>query len=186
MINAIIDKYGSPKAIYIETAKDLSKSYDDRKRIEFKQKENYENNEKIKEYIRETFNFEPKPFDIVKMKLWREQGGKCAYSLKSIPAERLFEENFVQVDHIVPFSRCFDDSYNNKVLVFSSENQNKKERTPYEYFGEDTERWNSFEAFVNLTYKFNHKKKENLLIKKFNDEKSKEWISRNINDKRYI
>ena len=186
VINAIIDKYGSPKAIYIETARDLSKSYDERKAIEFKQKENFENNEKIKEYIRETFNFEPKPFDIVKMKLWKEQRGKCAYSLKSIPAERLYEDNFVQVDHIIPFSRCFDDSYNNKVLVLTDENQRKREKTPFEYFGEDKERWNSFEAFVNLTYKFNHKKKENLLIKKFNEDKSKEWISRNINDTRYI
>ncbi len=191
VINAIIDKYGSPKAIYIETARDLSKSYDERKAIEFRQKENFENNEKIKDYIKENFKefftkSEPKYSDILKVKLWREQDGKCAYSLKSIPAERLFEDNFVQIDHIIPFSRCFDDSYNNKVLVLTDENQRKKERTPFEYFGEDKERWNSFEIFVNLTYKFNHKKKENVLIKNFNDGKSKEWISRNINDTRYI
>ena len=186
VINAIIDKYGSPAAIYIETARELSKSYDERKAIDAKQKENFDNNEKIKEYIRENFKFEPKPFDIVKMKLWREQGQKCAYSGKSIPAERLYEENFVQVDHIIPFSRCFDDGYNNKVLVLTDENQKKKEKTPYEYFGENQEKWHAFEEFVNLTYKFNTKKKENLLIKNFNEEKSKEWIQRNINDTKYI
>ena len=150
VINAIIDKYeGSPTAIYIETAGELSKSYEDRMAIEKKQKENNSKNEEIKQYIKETFNFEPKPFDIVKMKLWREQDGKCAYSLKPIPAERLYEENFVQVDHIIPFSRCFNNSYNNKVLVLTDENQRKKERTPYEYFGEDKERWHKFEEFVN-------------------------------------
>lgn len=186
VINAIIDKYGSPKAIYIETARDLAKSYDDRKFIEAKQKENFNNNEKLKEYIRETFGFEPKPFDIVKMKLWKEQNQRCAYSQKAIPAERLFEENFVQVDHIIPFSRCFNDGYNNKVLVLTDENQRKMERTPFEYFGEDSNRWHSFEEFVNLTYKFNTRKKENLLIKKFDEEKSKEWIARNINDTKYI
>ncbi len=186
VINAIIDKYGSPTAIYIETSRELSKSYDDRMKIQKKQKENNDNNEKIKQYIRETFNFEPKPFDIVKMKLWREQNGKCAYSAKAIPAERLYEENFVQVDHIIPFSRCFNDSYNNKVLVLTDENQRKKEKTPYEYFGENKERWHRFEEFVNLTYKFNLRKRENLLIKNFNEEKSKEWIERNINDTKYI
>lgn len=186
VINAIIDKYGSPTAIYIETSRELSKSYDDRMKIQKKQKENNDNNEKIKQYIRETFNFEPKPFDIVKMKLWREQNGKCAYSAKAIPAERLYEENFVQVDHIIPFSRCFNDSYNNKVLVLTDENQRKKEKTPYEYFGENKERWHQFEEFVNLTYKFNLRKRENLLIKNFNEEKSKEWIERNINDTKYI
>lgn len=186
VINAIIDKYGSPTAIYIETARDLQKSYDERQIIEKKQKENFQNNEKIKDYIRETFGFEPKPFDIVKMKLWREQGEKCAYSLKPIFANRLFEENYVQVDHIIPFSRCFDDSYNNKVLVLTEENQNKKERTPFEYFGENEAKWHSFEEFVNITYKNNFRKKENLLIKKFNEDKANQFIERNINDTRYI
>lgn len=160
VINAIIDKYGSPTAIYIETARELSKSFDERRNIEAKQKDNADNNEKLKEYIRETFNFEPKPFDIVKMKLWREQNGKCVYSGKAIPAERLYEENFVQVDHIIPFSRCFNDSYNNKVLVLTDENQRKKEKTPFEYFGENQEKWHAFEEFVNLTYKFNTKKEK--------------------------
>lgn len=186
VINAIIDKYGSPKAIYIETARELSKSYDERIALERRRDENEKNNEKIKEYIRENFKFEPKPFDIVKMKLWREQGGKCPYSLKSIPAERLYEENYVQVDHIIPFSRSFDDSYSNKVLVLTGENQTKQERTPYEYFGEDKNRWREFEEYVNLTYKFNLKKARNLLIKKFDEEKSKDWIQRNINDTKYI
>ena len=186
VINAIIDKYGSPKAIYIETARDLSKSFDERKIIEAKQKNNLKNNEDIKDYIRENFKFEPKPFDIVKMKLWREQGGKCVYSQKPIPAERLYEENYVQVDHIIPFSRSFDDSYNNKVLVLTDENQKKKERTPYEYFGENENRWHAFEEFVNLTYKFNPKKRGNLLIKNFDENKSKDWIERNINDTKYI
>lgn len=186
VINGIIDKYGSPTSIYMETARELSKSYDEREKIKRNQKDNQANNDKIKEYIKENFNFEAKPFDIVKMKLWREQNGKCAYSQKPIPAERLYEENFVQVDHIIPFSRCFNDSYQNKVLVLTDENQRKKERTPFEYFGEDKTKWHNFEEFVNLTYKFNTRKKENMLIKNFSEEKSKEWIQRNINDTKYI
>lgn len=186
VVNAIIDKYGSPIAIHIETARELSKSFDERRKIATKQKENFDDNEKIKEYIRENYHFEPKPFDIVKMKLWRQQGGKSVYSQKPIPAERLYEENFVQVDHIIPFSRSFDDSYNNKVLVLTDENQRKKEKTPYEYMGENEQLWHAFEEYVNITYKNNFKKKENLLMKKFNEEKSKEWIARNLNDTKYI
>ena len=186
VINSIIDKYGSPMTIYIETARELTKSYEDRDAISKKQKENFEANEKLRDYIRETFKIEPKPFDLVKMKLWREQGGKCAYSLKPILAERLFEEKYVEVDHIIPFSRCFNDSYNNKVLVLASENQNKREQTPYEYFGTNEEKWHKFEEFVGITYKNNLKKKENLLIQKLDDEKSKQFIDRNLNDTRYI
>lgn len=184
VINAIIEQYGSPTAIYIETARELSKSFEEREKIKERQKENTVVNEKIKEHIKENFHFEPKPFDIVKMKLWKEQNGMCAYSQKNIPAERLYEENFVQVDHIIPFSRCFDDSYQNKVLVLTDENQRKGEKTPFEYFGQNEEKWHAFEEFVKITYQFNTKKRENMLIKKVSEEK--EFIQRNLNDTRYI
>lgn len=186
VINAIIDKYGSPIAINIETARELSKSFEERNQIKRKQDENNLKNEEIIKYIKETFNITAKPKDIVKVKLWREQQGRCAYSQKGIDANRLFEDNYVQIDHIIPFSRCFDDSYNNKVLVLTDENQNKKEKTPYEYFGNNENRWHAFEEFVNSTYKYNIRKKERLLVKNFSDDKSKDWISRNLNDTRYI
>ena len=68
----------------------------------------------------------------------------------------------------------------------TDENQRKKERTPFEYFGGDEQKWHSFEEFVNVTYKFNPRKRENMLIKDFNETKSKEWIQRNLNDTKYI
>lgn len=186
VVNAIVERYGSPTEVHIETARELAKSTDERDKIDKRQKENEANNEKIKEYIRENFQIEPKPFDIVKVKLWREQGNKCAYSGLPIDANRLFEDKYVEVDHIIPFSRSFDDSYNNKVLVLSKENQNKREKTPFEYMGENQKKWHRFEEFVLLTYKYNPKKRENLLIKNFSEEKSKKWIDRNVNDTRYI
>lgn len=186
VINAIIDKYGSPTEMYIETARELAKPYEERSKIERIQNEKSQDNEKIKRYIKETFNFEPKPFDIVKYRLWQEQHYKCAYSQKPISAENLFVENYAQVDHIIPFSRCFDNSYNNKVLVLSSENQAKKNMTPFEYMGENKEKWHVFEEFVNTTYKNNGKKRQNLLITKFDENKSNDFIERNLNDTRYI
>lgn len=186
VVNAIVERYGSPTEVHIETARELAKSTDERDKIDKRQKENEANNEKIKEYIRENFQIEPKPFDIVKVKLRREQGNKCAYSGLPIDANRLFEDKYVEVDHIIPFSRSFDDSYNNKVLVLSKENQNKREKTPFEYMGENQKKWHRFEEFVLLTYKYNPKKRENLLIKNFSEEKSKKWIDRNVNDTRYI
>ena len=186
VVNAIIDRYGPPTEIHIETARELAKSFDERDKINKKQKENEKNNETDKEYIRENFEIEPKPFDIVKVKLWREQGHKCAYSGLPIEANRLFEDKYVEVDHIIPFSRSFDDSYNNKVLVLSKENQNKCEKTPFEYMDDNQKNWHRFEEFVLSTYKYNPKKRENLLIKNFSEEKSKKWIDRNINDTRYI
>lgn len=186
VINAIIDKYGSPFEIHIEVARDLSKNREERNKIKKVQEENQKNNDEIKEYIRETFNIQnPKPVDILKVKLWREQQNKSAYSLKPITPEELFDDNFVQIDHAIPFSRSFDDSYNNKVLVLTKENQEKRNMTPREYI-KDEDHWERFEAFVNSTYKYNPKKRENLLMKNFTEEKAKEWRERNLVDTKFI
>ena len=54
------------------------------------------------------------------------------------PSER---KGYIEIDHALPFSRTWDDSFNNKVLVLGSENQNKGNQTPYEYFnGKDNSR----------------------------------------------
>ncbi len=36
----------------------------------------------------------------------------------------------LKIDHIYPYSRSFDDSYMNKVLVFTKQNQEKLNKTP--------------------------------------------------------
>lgn len=58
-------------------------------------------------------------------RLWKEQDGVCAYSLRRLDVERLFEPGYVDVDHIVPYSLSFDDRRSNKVLVLSSENRQR-------------------------------------------------------------
>ena len=46
--------------------------------------------------------------DLVKYRLWKEQDGVCAYSLRRLDVERLFEPGYVDVDHICLLytSRC--------------------------------------------------------------------------------
>lgn len=186
ILNSIIKKYGSPQMVNIELARDLSKSAKDRKRIKKQQEENFIINERVKEQLRNEFNVPyPKPLDILKKKLYDEQGGKCMYSGRSLDLQRILTDyNYVQIDHILPYSRSLDDSYNNKVLVLSSENQNKGNKTPFEYFGKDEKRWNSFVAQVNLLQ--NKTKKKNLLKENFGQEQEKEFTSRNLNDTRYM
>src|SRR5699024_5672858 len=143
VINAIIKRYGSPANIFIEMARDMGRHYTERREIEKQYNKNRGINEKAKSHIQELHPEigNPRGHDILKYKLWQEQDGKCAYSLKPIPMDQLFNIGFAEVDHIIPYSRSFDDSNANKVLVLSKENQNKKNRTPYEWFGDDELRW---------------------------------------------
>ena len=174
VINGVVRRYGSPARIHIETAREVGKSFKDRKEIEKRQEENRKDREKAAAKFREYFpNFvgEPKSKDILKLRLYEQQHGKYLYSGKEINLGRLNEKGYVEIDHALPFSRTWDDSFNNKVLVLGSENQNKGNQTPYEYFnGKDNSReWQEFKACVE-TSRFPRSKKQRILLQKFDED----------------
>lgn len=188
IINSIIKKYGMPERINIETARELAKSREERNEISKKRDENRENNEKIKNELVSLGLFNSidkvKPFDILKYKLWKEQLERCSYSLKSISIEELFDDSLVQVDHILPYSRTFDDTYFNKTLVLSKYNQDKGNKIPYEWFG-NTSKWNEFKNFI-LSLDISERKKDNYLLNKLTIEMEREYRNQNLNDTKFI
>lgn len=183
VINSIIRKYNcSPCFISVELARELSKDFAKRKEIEKNQNANRDQNEKVRQRIEIEFGHaNPTGLDIVKFKLWEQQDGICPYSLKPIEVNRIFEAGYVDVDHIIPYSISFDDSYNNKVLVFSKENRQKGNRLPLQYV-KDKEK---FTVWVNNTVK-NPAKKAKLLKEKLDPDEQKEMKERNLNDTKYI
>lgn len=185
VINAVIRRYGSPQAVHIELAREMAKNFDDRKKLENAAKERGEANEKVKKKIKELGISNPNGQDILKYRLWEEQDGRCLYSGKVIPLDQLFAHGGYEIDHILPYSITFDDSYTNKALVGAEENQQKGNRTPYEYFGADEERWKAFNIRVNMTIR-DYKKQQKLLKKHFTLEERKEFKERNLNDTKYI
>lgn len=188
VINAITNKYnpiyGKPDVVVIELARELGKSRLDRSRIEKSQTENREKNEEAKKIIEELGKADVTGQDIVKYKLWKEQKEICIYSGKHISIEDLFTEA-VEVDHIIPYSMCFDDSYNNKVLVVSGENRQKGNRVPYQYMEEAGRNLEEYEVRVNQ-FISNYNKKKKLLKERISEEDRKTWKTRNLNDTRYI
>lgn len=190
IINSIIKKYGMPYKINIETARELAKTKEERNKIAKRQEENRDNNENIK---KELVNLYPtkfgstdkvKAFDILKYKLWKEQLEYCTYSLEPISVTELFDDNLVQVDHILPYSRTFNDTYFNKTLVKSKYNQEKGNKTPYEWFGK-TEKWNSFKNLI-TSLDIPEEKKDNYLLDKLTPEMESEYRNQNLNDTKFI
>lgn len=187
VLNAITLKYnpiyGKPDVVVIELAREMGKNFEDRKSIKKKQENNMKINENALKEIRK-FKTNPTGQDIIKYKLWKEQDNKCIYSGKSISIQDLFTEA-VDVDHIIPYSMCFDDSYVNKVLVLANENRQKGNRVPYKYEKEIGRNIEEYEIRVNNLIK-NPYKRQRLLRKEFDREDAKEWKQRNIEDTQYI
>lgn len=177
-------KYGKPDVVVVELAREMGKNFLDRNKMKRFQEDNMQNNEKIKQRIVELGKVNPTGQDIVKYKLWEEQDGICIYSGKKIPIENLFTEA-VDVDHIIPYSMCFDDTYKNKVLVLSSENRQKGNRVPYQYEKEIGRDVDEYEIRVNNIIR-NPKKRDRLLKESFTREDAKEWKDRNIQDTQYM
>ena len=188
VINSIIKKYGMPKIINIETARELAKSRKERNEIAKNNVEKQTENEKIKNQLVELGLFvstdKISSTDLLKYKLWKEQNEFCGYSMKKISIEDLFGNNIVQIDHILPYSRTYNDNYLNKTLVYTKENQEKGNRTPYEWFGK-TQKWDEYEAYIN-NLAISQKKKDNYLLKKLDFDTEREMRDQNLNDTKYI
>lgn len=188
LVNAIVREYGPPSRVHIELARDLSKPFDERRRIEREQKEFRDSKEEAVSDFVDRFGWEPRGEQLTKWRLYREQDGKCAYSMHELVLGRLFEDGYAEIDHALPYSRSFDDGMSNKVLVLTAQNRDKGDRTPYEYLGgiDDSEAWRHFQAFVLANPKYRKAKRDVLLRKDFSSTAAEGFRERNLSDTRYI
>nr|WP_317400003.1 type II CRISPR RNA-guided endonuclease Cas9 [uncultured Gemmiger sp.] len=185
LVNAIIREMGQPPVwIHIELARELSRTFEERRKDQKSMEDNAKQNERLMQEIRDTFHkLNPTGQDLIKYRLWKEQDGICAYSQQSIAAQRLFEPGYAEVDHIVPYSISFDDSRSNKVLVMAAENRQKGNRLPLQYL--QGERREKFIVWTKSQVR-NYRKQKNLLRETLSEEEQNGFKQRNLQDTQYM
>lgn len=201
ILNEIIKKYKVLDEVVIEMPRD--KNDEERKnRIKEFQRRNEKEIEYIENKLSSGYGIKLTKEDYsshnklkLKLKLWNEQDGICLYSGKTInPKDIINNPNLFEIDHIIPRSISFDDSRNNKVLVYCTENQNKGNHTPYYYLTHTSSNW-SFEQFKATVMTLSKKKEYGISKKKVQNllfseditkiDVMKQFINRNLNDTRY-
>lgn len=75
---------------------------------------------------------EPTQKEIQKYRLWMDQKYVSPYTSEMIPMSKLFTSAY-EIEHILPQSRYFDDSLNNKVICEAEVNSLKGNQTGYEF-----------------------------------------------------
>lgn len=192
IINKIREEYGELDGIVIEMARE--KNSDEQKEIEKKLQKNQGDFEK---YLAQQFDTKDlkslklSSKQMTALKLLQQQDNKCIYTHKPITPYDIKDKFYLfEIDHIVPISVSFDDSLNNKVLCYAKANQDKGQRTPFQYYslGECEITYSVFKAEALRLYKGNKRKLANLLEErdiKYNPEIRKEFINRNLVDTRY-
>ncbi|MHA7099684.1 type II CRISPR RNA-guided endonuclease Cas9 [Roseivirga pacifica] len=201
LVNTVIDNYGKPGSIKIEMARDLKSSKSQRQRVRLEQKANERFNDFIRREI-EKLKLDINYDNTLRYKLWLECQKQCPYTGKQIALYSnsndelgLFGGNkVVDIEHIHPWSRSINDSYQNKTLCDPDFNRAKGDKTPFEYiegvFGEQEweatkqrvlklfkNRYTNEQYYPNSYRKFLH-----FVKKKHNDD----FTSKHLNDTRYI
>ncbi len=137
---------------------------------------------------------QPSSVEIKRYKLWLEQKYRSPYTGEIIPLNKLFTLEY-EIEHIIPQSRYFDDSFSNKVICEAAVNKLKDNQLGYAFIknhhGEKVQFGNKtvqifaikdYEDFVKEHYAKNRGKRNRLLMEEIPDK----MIERQMNDTRYI
>lgn len=136
VVNGIIDTYGRPDEVRIELARELKKSAAERKAMTEAINRNTREDEQCKKILQKEFGLtHVSRNDIIRYRLYQELAGngyKTLYSKQYIPQEKLFSKE-IDIEHIIPQARLFDDSFSNKTLEYKSVNIEKGSTTAIDY-----------------------------------------------------
>lgn len=137
VVNCLIAKYGKPQQVVVELARELKLGVEGTRRLIKKQADNQKDNERIAQELAKVN--QPNSYqNRQRYKIWERLAADptkrcCPFSGKQISVNDLFSGEF-EIEHLIPFSRSFDDGINNKVISSREANRFKAEHTPYEAF----------------------------------------------------
>lgn len=210
VVNTIIDtnsekdadgkiiKYFKFDEIRIELARDLKKNAKERAEMTTSINAAKLIHDKIFKVLQSEFGIKnPTRNDIIRYKLYEElknNGYKDLYTNIYIPREILFGKQ-VDIEHIIPQSKVFDDSFSNKTIVFRKDNIDKGNKTAFDYieskFG--IEKLEEYKSRLELLFEQGKKNKEDGISKaKYQKLLKKEvdigdgFIERDLRDSQYI
>ena len=139
LINTLIDTYGKPDEIRVELARELKKNAKEREELTKSIARNTREHDEIRQLLRTEFGMmNVSRNDIIRYKLYEElkdNGYKTLYSNEYIPREKIFSKE-IDIEHVIPQARLFDDSLSYKTLEYRAINIEKGNKTAYDFVKE--------------------------------------------------
>ncbi len=136
LVNAIIsdEQFGRPDEIRVELGRELKQNAEERHKTFSNITKKDKRHKEIVERLQNELGFKAvSRRDIERVKLWEEFGGVSPYEPgKPITLKQLFSGDY-EIEHIIPRSRFFDDSFSNKTISSKQFNVNKDNATGFDY-----------------------------------------------------
>lgn len=185
LINAIENKYGRPRVVKIELARDATKTGKQLKEETSWQAGNEREREEAAKLLRE-HGFPVNRGNIVKVRLWKEANERSPFNPeRPVSLADLIWE--CEIEHIVPRGLSADDSLTNKTIAWREDNMTKGMKTPFQTWGSDFHRWDAIKSFLNSRELRGFPKGKRRLILDERDprEREPEFVGRQLSDTRY-
>ena len=192
VVNAIVREYGRPDEIRIEMARELKKSREEREEMTRSIRKATIEAEQYKTILKRDFNIDiPTKNDVIRYRLYEElrnNGYKTLYSNTYISKEQLFS-NSIDIEHIIPRARLFDDSYSNKTLEKRDVNIEKGNMTAFDFvkskYGEEglAKYRRTIEELYGSDVRYRGKKKKLLMSE---SEIPEDFLERDLRESQYI
>ena len=187
LFNAIVDEFGKPDEVVVELARDLKQSREERERDLKRNNENRERNERLRQCAVDAGVENPSSLDMRKLRLWDEQGPPdarvCPFTGAVLSVEKLLSEQ-TEIEHILPYSLSLDDSMANTVISMRSANREKGQKTPYEAWGSEPDRYREIRARAALLPPNKQWRFEEDAMGRLNERGG--FLARHLNDTRYL
>lgn len=188
LVNALIRKHGRPAQIVIEVARDLKLG--EKQKAEHRRTRDSNRKANDERKIELDKNGTPITADaLLRLRLYEEQCraadgvAHCPYSLQPIQREDVLSDK-IEIDHILPYSRTFDDSPANKILCYRTANRDKLRFSPHEAFG-DKASWAEIESRARLLPANKRWRFAEDAMERFEIEE-RDFAARQLNETRYI
>ena len=188
LVNALMHEYGRFDEIRVELARELKQNREERESATKAMARNQKQNEEIAQRIQKEYGLTPTRSRIQKYKMWEESEHICIYCGKTVSAKEFLLGFGVEVEHIIPRSVIFDDSFANKVCSCSECNKEKNNRTAFDYM--KTKNEGNFAAYIERINdlaergKISSTKRKKLLMPA--SELPTDFIERQLRESQYI
>ena len=188
LVNALMHEYGRFDEIRVELARELKQNREERESATKAMARNQKQNEEIAERIQKEYGLTPTRSRIQKYKMWEESEHICIYCGKTVSAKEFLLGFGVEVEHIIPRSVIFDDSFANKICSCSECNKEKNNRTAFDYMKTKSE--GDFTAYIERINdlaergKISNSKRKKLLMPA--SELPTDFIERQLRESQYI
>ncbi len=188
IVNALIDKYGQIAEIRVELARELKQSKDERNATDKNIRENERKNIIISKRIEDEYGLRSSRSRIQKFRMWEEAEHKCFYCGQPVNVNEFLQGFDIEVEHIIPKSLLFDDSFSNKVCACRKCNSEKSNKTAYDYMKSKSEKeFDDYLERIEIYFKngkISKTKRERLLTTK--NKIPTDFIERQLRESQFI